>query len=212
MTSQAGSPPLSFGVAILAAGASTRMGQAKMLLPWGSTSIMGHLIEQWQRLPAKQIAVVCAKSDHALQAELERIGCSPKERIINSSPQLGMFSSIRCAAGWPGWNLDLTHWVIALGDQPHLQLVTLRALIDFGAAHPQQICQPIRLGHPRHPILFPERAWRRLRTAGQEDLKQFLHAMSAERGFCEINDPGLDLDIDRPLDYQEARKVFLSAS
>lgn len=212
MTTQASSPRLCFGVAILAAGASTRMAQPKMLLPWGSTSIIGHLFEQWQGLGAKQVAVVCAKNDPALQIELERIGCSVKERIINAVPHLGMFSSIRCAAGWPGWNPDLTHWIIALGDQPHLQPSTLRALIEFGAAHPQQICQPIRLGHPRHPILFPEGAWQRLCHAGHEDLKQFLKARPAERGFCEIDDPGLCLDIDRPLDYQEARKLFLSTS
>jgi molybdenum cofactor cytidylyltransferase len=210
MTAQAGSSSLCFGAAILAAGASTRMAQPKMLLPWGPTSIIGHLTQQWQALGAKHVAVVCAKNDHALQAELERIGCSAKDRIINTAPHLGMFSSIRCAAGWPGWNSDLTHWIIVLGDQPHLQVGTLRALIEFGAAHPEQICQPIRLGHPRHPILFPERAWQRLCNAGQEDLKQFLKARSAERGFCEIDDPGLDLDIDRPLDYQEAMKLFLS--
>jgi len=48
------------GVVILAAGASSRMGQPKMLLPWGKTSIIGHLIEQWQQGRPEQIAVVTA--------------------------------------------------------------------------------------------------------------------------------------------------------
>ena len=38
------------GVIILAAGASSRMGRPKMLLPWGATSVLGHLIGQWQTL------------------------------------------------------------------------------------------------------------------------------------------------------------------
>ena len=32
------------GVIILGAGASSRMGRPKLLLPWGDTSVIGHLI------------------------------------------------------------------------------------------------------------------------------------------------------------------------
>ena len=38
-----------FGVVILAAGASSRMGKPKLVLPWGKTSVLGHLIEQWKQ-------------------------------------------------------------------------------------------------------------------------------------------------------------------
>ena len=40
------------GVIILGAGASSRMGRPKLLLPWGDTSVIGHLIRQWQALGA----------------------------------------------------------------------------------------------------------------------------------------------------------------
>ena len=36
------------GVVILAAGRSRRMGKPKLLLPWGETSVLGHLIRQWE--------------------------------------------------------------------------------------------------------------------------------------------------------------------
>ena len=42
----------SVGVVILAAGRSARMGRPKLLLPWGETSVLGHLIKQWQALGA----------------------------------------------------------------------------------------------------------------------------------------------------------------
>ena len=57
-----GEPPVqdrAFGVVILGAGASTRMGRPKLLLPWGDTSIIGHLLGQWRGLGARPIAVVC---------------------------------------------------------------------------------------------------------------------------------------------------------
>jgi CTP:molybdopterin cytidylyltransferase MocA len=40
--------PFAFGVVILAAGASTRMGTCKLLLPWGEKTILTHLLDQWR--------------------------------------------------------------------------------------------------------------------------------------------------------------------
>jgi len=58
-----GRAALDFGVLILAAGASSRMGQPKLLLPWHGTSVLGHLIGQWKDLRAGQIAAVSATGD-----------------------------------------------------------------------------------------------------------------------------------------------------
>src|SRR3989442_11142538 len=67
------SQTLSFGVIILAAGASSRMGQPKLLLPWGNTSILGHLIAQWRGVGAEQIAVVTAARAEGIDQELRRL-------------------------------------------------------------------------------------------------------------------------------------------
>src|SRR5262245_54859464 len=93
---------LSFGVIILAAGASSRMGRPKLLLPWGETSVLAHLIGQWQSLQAEQVAVVCTESDRAIQEELDLLGFPTAERIFNPAPERGMFSSIQSAARWAG--------------------------------------------------------------------------------------------------------------
>src|SRR5438876_6106565 len=146
---------LHFGVIILAAGASSRMGQPKMLLPWGKSSVLGHLIMQWRNAGAEQIAVVLGAKNQELQRELDRLGCPAENRIINPAPELGMFSSIQCAARWPEWAERLTHFVISLGDQPHLQNTTLQDLLALGARHPQKMCQLSRQGRPRHPVLLP---------------------------------------------------------
>src|SRR5438552_13106264 len=126
-------PSSSFLVAVvlLGAGASSRMGKPKMLLPWGGSTILGHLIGVWKQLGAEQIAVVCAPRDQALNAELDRVGLPREHRIVNPDPARGMFSSIQCAAQWKGWNARITHWAIVLGDQPHLPLSLLRSLLDF---------------------------------------------------------------------------------
>ncbi|MEK7685888.1 MAG: nucleotidyltransferase family protein [Verrucomicrobiota bacterium] len=197
------------GVIILAAGASSRMGRPKMLLPWGATSVLGHLIGQWQTLGAEQIAVVCAVGDSAVPGELRRLGFPLDHCILNPTPESGMFSSIQCAARWLGWNPDLTHWAILLGDQPHLRPETLRALLDFAAAQPARICQPSRTGRPRHPVLLPAATFAQLKISSAENLKQFLQTRFRDLALCEMDDPGLDMDIDQPGDYERAIQVFM---
>jgi molybdenum cofactor cytidylyltransferase len=201
------------GVVILAAGASSRMGKPKLLLPWGSTSILGHLIQQWQTVGVKQIGVVLAPPDNpAVAAELDRLGFSTANRILNPAPERGMFSSIQCAANWPGWDSRLTHWAIVLGDQPHLQPETLRALLDFSAAHPESVCQPGRGGRQRHPVLLPRGVFERLKNSDAETLKQFLQSAGSERVLCELEDPGLDFDIDQPADYERAIQLCFKST
>src|SRR6516225_5725334 len=98
------------GVVILGAGRSSRMGRPKLLLPWGETSVLGHLAGQWRGLGAGQVTVVCAGGDDTLAAELDRLEFSAENRIVNPEPTRGMFSSIQCAALWSGWRHELTHW------------------------------------------------------------------------------------------------------
>jgi molybdenum cofactor cytidylyltransferase len=99
--------PYQFAVILLGAGASSRMGRPKLLLPWRDTTIIGHLLSQWQALGAAQIAVVLRPGDLALTAELDRLNFSKLNRIENPQPERGMFSSIVCAANWTGWHVNV---------------------------------------------------------------------------------------------------------
>ena len=168
-----------FGAIILAAGRSSRMGRPKMLLPWGNTTILGHLISQWQRLGSAQVVLVHGPGVE-LEPELQRIKFSLDQRIENPAPERGMFSSIQCAADWSGWKTGLTHWAIVLGDQPHLHESTLRDLIDFAREHPGQVCQPQWKGRPKHPVILPELVFAKLQSSGHSDLKAFLKANAPE--------------------------------
>jgi molybdenum cofactor cytidylyltransferase len=198
---------ISYGVVILAAGQSRRMGQPKMLLPWSDTTVLGHLIQTWKNLGARQIVVVCAEGAGAIREELDRLQFPKANRIFNPAPERGMFSSIECAARWSGWNQELTHWILTLGDQPHLQTQTLQRLLDFGSTHAEKICQPVRNGRRRHPVLLPKEAFISLGHTAVADLKTFLHACANELAGIEVDDPGLDLDLDEPEDYERAKAL-----
>ncbi len=197
-------PPLkNLGTVILGAGASSRMGRPKLLLPWKDSTVVGHLIRQWRELGAGQIAVVHRPNDAPLAAELDRLDFPRARRIENPQPERGMFSSVVCAANWPGWRKEITHWAVVLGDQPHLSPATLRQLLEFAGRRPEAVCQPEFGGRARHPVILPKPALEALRQSPAETLKDFLKLVPLPRVLCSMDDNGLSLDMDTPEDYKQ---------
>jgi len=195
---------MKLGVVILAAGASSRMKRPKLLLPWGDTTIIGHLLNQWRELGAAPITIVCAAADRLLPAELDRLGFPTAQRVSNPDPERGMFSSIQYAASWNGEQLDISHWAIALGDQPHVRTETLRRLLEFAVGHADRVCQPSFNGRGRHPVILPVEVFAHVKDSRAESLKQFLNSSAWAVARCELDDAGLDLDLDEPADYERA--------
>ena len=193
------------GVVILGAGASSRMGSPKLLLPWHDTTVIGAIFRQWRELGAAQIAVVQRPNDAPLAAELDRLDFPANDRIENQRPERGMFSSIVCAANWPGWKLEIASWAIALGDQSHLNSDTLRQLLAFHSAHAGAICQPEFEGHTRHPVILTRAAFEQLKCSRAATLKEFLKLTSLPRVQCLMADAGLSLDMDTPEDYKQLK-------
>jgi molybdenum cofactor cytidylyltransferase len=202
----------SLGVVILGAGASSRMGQPKLLLPWCGTTVIGHILRQWRELGAGRIAIVHRPNDPALFAELDRLEHPRADRIENPQPELGMFSSVICAANWSGWRREISSWAIALGDQPHLRIETLLELLEFHAAHSGAICQPQFGDHGRHPVILPRPAFRQLRNTQAGTLKDFMKIVACPRLQCPADDSGLAQDLDTPEDYERIKNVSSNPS
>lgn len=198
------------------------MGAPKLLLPWprtpaashasggipsaDTTTILGRVVQMWRDVAAAQIAVVHAAGDTRLLRELDRlqIGC----RIPNASPETGMLGSIRCAASWKGWLPSITHFAIALGDQPQLQTETLKVLMGRSQSDPRRIFLPTWNGRRGHPVLLPKRKLALLVARPVETLRDFLQDQSDWVTDCAVNDPGLLLDVDRPEDYDAALRLW----
>jgi len=121
-----------------------------------------------------------------------------------------MFSSILCGANWTGWQKELAAWALVLGDQPHLRLDTLRALLAFQREYSDAVCQPVYVGHARHPVLLPRRAFAELKNSRARTLNDFLKQTSCPVVKRSIDDASLALDLDRPEDYKRAFKFHLS--
>jgi molybdenum cofactor cytidylyltransferase len=194
--------PFAFGVLILAAGASTRMGRCKLLLPWGDKTILTHLLDQWRHAGAAQVAPVFDPSNQLLREALAHAGFSRSDWIENSSPQLGMFSSLREASRWTGWLPTLTHFAICLGDQPHIQMSTLRLLLHTARKNPTRICQPALHGRAGHPIVLPANNFRELAQSDIPNLRAYVRTHEALRLRLPVEDPGVSEDLNTPEDYK----------
>jgi len=203
---------MNLGVAILAAGASSRMGRSKLLLPWGTTTVLGHLLGLWRAVRPAQLAVVTTASDVGVHQELERLGLPTTNCILNPAPERGMFSSVQGAAAWEGWTTTVTHWAIALGDQPLVRIETLRELLQFAEAHEEQVCQPSRNGRGRHPVILTQKVRAQLRSSTAQNFKQFLLRCGTTMARLETDDEGLDIDLDEPADYERALKRVQAAN
>lgn len=195
-----------FGVILLAAGASRRMGRQKLLLPWGHSTVLGTLLHLWESAGARQIAVVLDARNHEVLSELNRLNFSLANRIVNSDPDRGMFSSIQCAARWDGWDSTITHVALSLGDQPHLAPTLIRELLSFASAHPDRICQPLFQGRPRHPVVFPRDHFHAVADSTAPTLKEYLVQVAESIATMPASDPGLEWDLDTPADYERLKE------
>lgn len=178
------------------------MGRPKLLLPWRGSTVIGHLISQWRELGSTQTAIVVRANDLALAAELDRLNFPKTDHIINPEPERGMFGSIVCAANWGGWQEEISHWAVVLGDQPHLQLQMLRGLLEFAGQNREAICQPEFGGRAGHPVILPQRVFAGLKGTNAATMKDFLKLAAGPSVLFPVTDPGLSLDLDTPDDYK----------
>jgi CTP:molybdopterin cytidylyltransferase MocA len=112
-----------------------------------------------------------------------------------------MFSSLQEASRWTGWLSTLTHWIISLGDQPHIQTSTLRVLLNAARENPTHICQPALNGHTAHPIILPASNFRELAQNNVPDLRTYIRTREALRLRVAVEDAGVSRDLDTPEDY-----------
>lgn len=117
------------GVAVLAAGASTRLGRPKQLLPFRGKPLLQHILDQAQPLPfAVSVLVLGAHAGDIREA----LTPGAFRVVVNGQWQEGMAGSIRAAmeealALCP----DLENLLFLLSDQPFITPQLLSELIDL---------------------------------------------------------------------------------
>lgn len=140
-------------------------------------------IRLWRRLHATQIAIICDPFDESFADELDRLDIPGRRRIYHLETDRDI---LRSAAAWKGWQEELTHFVMAFGDE---SIPVLHAMLDHVALDPETVCLSTSVA------VFPRSAFTEL-ARFEGDLHDFLRARSTDRiaSFAEGSFPALHED------------------
>jgi molybdenum cofactor cytidylyltransferase len=181
------------GCAILAAGASRRLGRPKQLVLWRGHELVRHLALQALSSRASEVAVVVGAHAERVVAAVSDL---PVSCIVNLGWREGVASSIRCATHWAAQK-SLDALILMASDQPHLDMHHLDHLVSEYESGAAQVASRYG-GVTGVPALFSEPAFRRLFTlSGDVGASSLLRN---EPGTQSIDWPAGEIDIDTTRD------------
>ena len=193
---------------ILAAGKSTRMGSPKMLLPWGDTTIMEHVIAVVSNAGIKDILVVTGGARERVEAVI--LECEkryPVRSVHNKEFKTGeMLSSIQCGLQ------DLLERgvgaaMIGLGDQPQVQENSVRLLMKAFLETKSPLVVPSFQMRRGHPWLVVSSLWNELiEMDSTQTPRNFLNAHAKDIYYVNMDTPTILSDLDTPDDYHAAQR------
>lgn len=187
------------GVIILAAGASTRMGAPKQLLPYQASNLLCHTVEV-ALATYQPIVVVLGAYAERMQIEVSHF---PVQVVENSQWSEGMGSSIRVGIqALSPWLEELEAVVIVLCDQPFVSAQIINQLVETYQITGQAIVASEYAGTLGVPALFSCSLFSELMClSGNHGAKQLI------KKYCEqvssVTFPQGAIDIDTPKDYEQ---------
>ena len=185
---------------LLAAGASSRMGRAKLELDLGGRTVFERSLSGLLDSPVDRILVVQAAAGGLGVPATDRV-----QAVTNPHAEDGLASSIRAGmAAVPG---DTRAVLLALADKPLLQSETVTMLIDRFHQEGLPIVYPTYQRTQGHPVLVASELFSELvRVEGDSGAKPLLRKFAERTVEVETNDEGILLDIDTPEDYAKCVK------
>jgi len=200
---------------LLAAGESRRMGQPKMLLPWGETSVLGQVVSMFsaalsskadQRIdPDNEILVVTGGARALVEAELVWLAEQyPLRMVYNPNyASSGMVSSIQ--AGLLELGPESRAALIGLGDQPQVRADTIKHICSTFVQTGSPLVIPSYQNRRGHPWLAAKPLWPELLALpSSANPRQFLDAHARQIEYVAADESILQ-DLDTPEDYNRQR-------
>ncbi len=187
---------------VVAAGFSRRMGQFKLLLPWGDETVIAHVVHTLEIETPGEIVVVTGHRADEVATALE----GTRARLVtNPDYATGeMLSSVQ--AGLRALGSETTAALICLGDQPQMEAETVRRVVEASQASGEHaLIIPSYQMRAGHPVLLPCRVWPDVLAVATGTLKEALAPQRAGAVYVTVDTPSVLADLDTPGDYGKAK-------
>ena len=185
---------------LLAAGASSRMGESKALLDWGGRPLVAAQVAALAAAGCDPVIVVLGSQAGAVRRALPR----GARWTINGAWRQGRAGSIRAGARAVPRHAERV--VVASVDQP-CSASAVRALVEaLGVDRGARIAAPRHGGRNGHPPVFDAALLPELRRASErgEGLREVRRRWRERTIFVEVGDAGVLLNLNTPGDYRRA--------
>lgn len=182
---------------ILAAGQSKRMGEPKMLLPWGETTVLEKVIATFESGGVDDILVITGGDREKVEA---LVGDSDQTVFNPDYIEGEMLSSVQ--AGLAGLKPGVEAVLIGLGDQPQVQERSVRLVMEEYRKSDASVVVPSYQMRRGHPWLVAHAHWDEiLGMRSPASMRDFLNSHADEIRYIEINNDSILKDLDTPEDY-----------
>ncbi|MGA3225144.1 MAG: nucleotidyltransferase family protein [Acidobacteriaceae bacterium] len=190
---------------ILAAGTSSRMGQAKQLLPLGSSTVLAQTIEHARAAGVDEVVLVLGSSAEPIRHQLSPSLLAGVKVVVNQSYQQGMASSLH--AGLSALDPRSAATLIILGDQPFTLPQTLDQIIQAYRDSGAPIVIPTCQGTRGNPVLLDRSVFSEaMALEGDVGCRAIFGKHLEEIVNVEVEDRGILLDLDDREDYERLAK------
>ncbi len=183
---------------VLAAGAGTRMGRPKQLLPVGGRPMLQHAVDAAAAGGLGELVVVLG---HAAGEVAAALVLPPGARtVVNDRHAEGQATSL--AAGLAAMPADAAAALVLLGDQPEVRPHAVRAVVAARRPGGPPMLRAAYRGRPGHPVLLERALWPEVAELRGEGGGRVLAARDpAALGLVEVGgDP--PEDVDTPEDHE----------
>ncbi len=194
------------GAVVLAAGRSRRFGSAKLLLPFGDSTVIGCVVEALAETGLDPIVVVAGEHRDSLA---EALRDTRAQFVSNPNPDRGMLSSVQIGVG--ALPPDLNRFLLTLGDQPRLRPAHVAHLLREQRRAGKGIAIATHGGKRGHPVVF-DAGYREAVLALQHDvtLRNLIHSHAEDIVAVECESDAVIRDIDTREDYERELRAALA--
>jgi len=185
---------------ILAAGESRRMGFPKPLLDIRGRTFIEQIALTMLKVVPRIVIVIGAERGRVRAA----IPADKRIEIVeNPDYSEGQLSSLK--AGLGAVRAGAAGAMVHLGDHPMVRVETFRAVVDSYNRSRKPIAVARHDGRRGHPVIFDRALFGELMSAPDREGARFVvNADPSRVTYVDLDDPGINLDLDTPADLARA--------